>query len=442
MAKTEKRHKPQRLPKEVTDAVAAAEDKKAVDITLLDLRKAAGFADYFLICSGTNARQIRAIADAIMEALASAGSKPAHVEGLRPIRMDPARLLRFHRAHLRARAARVLRPRATLGERGTGRLDADSPRQPRRQPAVSRQSVAVKRLPRHRPTLVVSARPRRTSSTDGASLTHRQPARWPHQQVRCSSNDMSSADRAEYWRLSAFCDAVLAVALSPACASCDRPLEHPTRWSGLRRAAGNRSSRSRRRCAIAAAIRFARGAPPSRRPNRARDAGAPSPSSARPRDRRLRRGASRHRSLVEIRRPPIVGRASRRLDARPRRRRSRGRRLRGTGAAAPPEAPRSADSIRPPISRGSCGFPVLRALRRSKPTATQTGLPAARRHQNVRDAFVATRAARALRGAVVVLVDDVCTTGATLEACARVLKDAGAAEVRAITAARVVGRPR
>jgi ribosome-associated protein len=81
MAKSEKRHKAQRLPKEVTDAVAAAEDKKAVDIALLDLRKAAGFADYFLICSGTNARQIRAIADAIMESLAVAGSKPAHVEG-------------------------------------------------------------------------------------------------------------------------------------------------------------------------------------------------------------------------------------------------------------------------------------------------------------------------------------------------------------------------
>jgi ribosome-associated protein len=81
MARTEKRQKPPRLPREVVDAVAAAEDKKAVDITLLDLRKAAGFADYFLICSGTNVRQIRAIADAIIEALASSGSKPAHVEG-------------------------------------------------------------------------------------------------------------------------------------------------------------------------------------------------------------------------------------------------------------------------------------------------------------------------------------------------------------------------
>jgi ribosome-associated protein len=81
MAKTETRRTSKRVPAEVTRAVAAAEDKKAVDIALLDLRKAAGFADYFLICSGTNARQIRAIADGIMEALATAGAKPAHVEG-------------------------------------------------------------------------------------------------------------------------------------------------------------------------------------------------------------------------------------------------------------------------------------------------------------------------------------------------------------------------
>src|SRR5262249_55195456 len=62
-------------------AIAAAEDKKAADLVLLDLRKAAGFADYFLICSGTNPRQIRAIADAIIEAVASHGAKPSHLEG-------------------------------------------------------------------------------------------------------------------------------------------------------------------------------------------------------------------------------------------------------------------------------------------------------------------------------------------------------------------------
>ena len=83
------------------------------------------------------------------------------------------------------------------------------------------------------------------------------------------------------------------------------------------------------------------------------------------------------------------------------------------------------------------GLPVVHALRRTRPTATQTGLAAARRHRNVRDAFSATRAAASLNGLTVVLIDDVRTTGATLDACARVLKEAGAKEVRALTAARV-----
>jgi len=88
------------------------------------------------------------------------------------------------------------------------------------------------------------------------------------------------------------------------------------------------------------------------------------------------------------------------------------------------------------------GLPVVRALRRSRATATQTGLPAAQRHRNVRDAFIATRHASAVLGRSVLLVDDVSTTGATLEACARTLKQAGARRVLAVTAARVVARPR
>jgi len=81
MAKTEKKRKTTRLPAQIDLAIGAAEDKKAVDLIVLDLRKAAGFTDFFVIASGTNPRQVRAIADAVMDSLAADGAKPAHVEG-------------------------------------------------------------------------------------------------------------------------------------------------------------------------------------------------------------------------------------------------------------------------------------------------------------------------------------------------------------------------
>ena len=81
MAKAEARRKPSAFPRQVKAAIKAAEDKKAEHLVVLDLRKAAGFTDFFVICSGTNPRQIRAIADGVMEALAADGAKPAHLEG-------------------------------------------------------------------------------------------------------------------------------------------------------------------------------------------------------------------------------------------------------------------------------------------------------------------------------------------------------------------------
>ena len=88
------------------------------------------------------------------------------------------------------------------------------------------------------------------------------------------------------------------------------------------------------------------------------------------------------------------------------------------------------------------GPPVVLALRRIRRTSAQADLPAAQRHGNVRDAFALHDTAGRLDRAIVVLIDDVSTTGATLDACARALKNGGAREVRALTAARVLTRPR
>ena len=80
-AKTGKKKQSAKLPAQVDLAVAAAESKQAVNLVVLDLRKTAGFTDFFVIASGNNSRQVRAIADAVMESLAKKGAKPAFVEG-------------------------------------------------------------------------------------------------------------------------------------------------------------------------------------------------------------------------------------------------------------------------------------------------------------------------------------------------------------------------
>ena len=86
------------------------------------------------------------------------------------------------------------------------------------------------------------------------------------------------------------------------------------------------------------------------------------------------------------------------------------------------------------------GLPVAPLLKRVVHTQSQIELPKEQRRENVKDAFafLPVPGSRLPVPGIVVLVDDVATTGATLDACARVLKGAGVKEVRALTAARVV----
>jgi ribosome-associated protein len=69
------------LPPAIQMAVSAAEDKKASDIVVMDLRDAGAFTDYFVICSGQTPRQVKAIAEHVEERLRAARIRPAHHEG-------------------------------------------------------------------------------------------------------------------------------------------------------------------------------------------------------------------------------------------------------------------------------------------------------------------------------------------------------------------------
>jgi ribosome-associated protein len=65
----------------VDRAARAALAKKATEVVILDLRRAAAFTDFFLIVSGGNQKQIQAIVEAVQETLRQEGLRPNHVEG-------------------------------------------------------------------------------------------------------------------------------------------------------------------------------------------------------------------------------------------------------------------------------------------------------------------------------------------------------------------------
>jgi ribosome-associated protein len=77
-----KRVTDEEIARRVGEAVSAAEDRQAIDLKVLDLAQVSDFTDYFLICSGTNERQVQAIAEAVDESLRRGKVRPLHQEGM------------------------------------------------------------------------------------------------------------------------------------------------------------------------------------------------------------------------------------------------------------------------------------------------------------------------------------------------------------------------
>lgn len=69
------------LPEPIPQIISAMEDRKAIDVVVLDLRASDAFTDYFVVASGRSTRQVQAIVDAVGERLRSIDARPSHVEG-------------------------------------------------------------------------------------------------------------------------------------------------------------------------------------------------------------------------------------------------------------------------------------------------------------------------------------------------------------------------
>ena len=69
------------LKKQVSAAIHACLEKKAEELTVLEMEKGSALTDYFVLCSGTNPRQVQAIADEVELQLKKAGIRPNNIEG-------------------------------------------------------------------------------------------------------------------------------------------------------------------------------------------------------------------------------------------------------------------------------------------------------------------------------------------------------------------------
>jgi ribosome-associated protein len=155
------------LRAQVATAVHACQDKKATDISILQLdAQASGFTDYFVICSGSNPRQIVAIADDVDERLSSQGLEPTHREGYKSAEWVLLDYVDFV-VHIFSEAARKFYDLERLWKTAT-RIELAELEKPVRKPAPAKataprksESKAASPRPRKRSVAKKSSRPRK-----------------------------------------------------------------------------------------------------------------------------------------------------------------------------------------------------------------------------------------------------------------------------------------
>jgi ribosome-associated protein len=141
----------QQTRQQVARAVKAIEGKKGEDIVILEMDKSSGaFTDYFVVCSGTNPRQIQAIADDVEKQMAEAGQRPNSVEGYTQaewvlldyvdfvLHIFSERARKFYDLERLWKSARKLSP-ADLAKRPAART------QPAAKKKVAKKSLAAKK---------------------------------------------------------------------------------------------------------------------------------------------------------------------------------------------------------------------------------------------------------------------------------------------------------
>jgi ribosome-associated protein len=140
--------KKQTLRQQVSQVMGACVEKKAEDIAILEMEKDSGvFTDYFVVCSGTNPRQIQAIADEVEQRLEKVGLHPTHVEGYKQadwvlldyvdfvVHVFSQKARKYYDLERLWKAARRLEPSELAARRGRARTPAAESTRPRRRKA-------------------------------------------------------------------------------------------------------------------------------------------------------------------------------------------------------------------------------------------------------------------------------------------------------------------